>query len=306
MSTPKPIPFWKALLGTCAGRKIFYSLRFNSWGRVIWHLFLLSFITAVITGNVQHSRLTDYVEASRIAFSDTFGKEICIDQQRNPWNWVCPAKDPAKPRELALPGGGRFFYTGLSRQVPASLKTTTGAVLVWTPVSFSMAVPDKEGAFDCASIDKKGKLVRSSGSIEQVEKFFTSAPEKMPLSPEKMERESVKTVFENVSALLNFCLVTGAFFRNFMLVWLYTGIFMGMYRLLNGPSGRLSFLTLKEMWKCGVYAAFPPMVIASCFPILELPFVTYETVFMIALLIYWMAVTAKLERSTVENEENTN
>ena len=65
MSTPKPIPFWKALLGTCAGRKIFYSLRFNSWGRVIWHLFLLSFITAVITGNVQHSRLTDYVEASR-------------------------------------------------------------------------------------------------------------------------------------------------------------------------------------------------------------------------------------------------
>ena len=121
----------------------------------------------------------------------------------------------------------------------------------------------------------------------------------------KMEKESVKTVFENISALLNFCLVTGAFFRNFMLVWLYTGIFMGMYRLLNGPSGRLSFLTLKEMWKCGIYAAFPPMVIASLFPILELPFVTYETVFMIGLLIYWMAVTAKLERTSVETEENT-
>ena len=45
-----PVPFWKAFLGTCAGRRIFYSLRFNSWGRVIWHLFLLSFITGVITG----------------------------------------------------------------------------------------------------------------------------------------------------------------------------------------------------------------------------------------------------------------
>ena len=59
------------------------------------------------------------------------------------------------------------------------------------------------------------------------------------------------------------------------------------------------------MWKCGIYASFPPMVIASLFPILELPFVTYETVFMIGLLIYWMAVTAKLERTPVETEENT-
>ena len=300
-----PVPFWKAFLGTCAGRQIFYSLRFNSWGRVIWHLFLLSFITGVITGNVQNSRLTDYVEASRIAFSDTFGKEICIDQKRTPWNWVCPAEDPAKPRELALPGGGRFFYTGLSRQVPASLKTTSGTIIVWTPTRFAMAVPDKNGTFDCASIDEKGRISRSSGTLDRVEKFFSAVPEKLPGSVEKMNRESVKTVFENVSALLNFCLVTGAFFRNFMLVWLYTGIFMGMYRLLNGPSGRLSFLTLKEMWKCGIYASFPPMVIASLFPILELPFVTYETVFMIGLLIYWMAVTAKLERTPVETEENT-
>ena len=46
------------------------------------------------------------------------------------------------------------------------------------------------------------------------------------------------------------------------------------------------------------------MVIASLFPILDLPFVTYETVFMITLLIYWMAVIARLERTPFENEES--
>ncbi|MBR2373255.1 MAG: hypothetical protein IKA87_03385, partial [Lentisphaeria bacterium] len=82
-----------------------------------------------------------------------------------------------------------------------------------------------------------------------------------------------------------------------------TGIFMAMYRLLNGPSGRLRYLTLKEMWKCGVYAAFPAMIIASLFPALELPFLSYETVFMMGLLIYWMAVAAKLERTPLSQQE---
>ena len=298
------VPFYKALWGTCTGRECFYALRFNSWGRVIVHLLLLSIITGFLTAWVDQERKKGLFEAGKISFTNVFGEQICVDDRRAPWNWVCPAAFPEKPREIALPNGGCFYYTALSRTVPESLKRVTGLILVWTPASLAVAVPAGNNTYDFAHVDENGNVTRDSGGIDEIRKFFQGAPEKFPLVPEKCRKESVNTVFDSVWFLLGFIYKLSLTLRNFLLVGLYTLIFMGMYRLLNGPSGRLHFLTLKEMWKCGVYASFPPMIIASLFPILELPFVTYETVFMIALLIYWLSVVARLERTPFENEES--
>ena len=297
------VPFFKALYGTCTGRDIFYALRFHSWGRIIWHLLLLSIITGFITAYVDQSRRKSLFEAGKISFTNVFGERICIDKQRAPWTWVCPAVSPEKPREISLPNGGCFYYTACSRQVPESLKKATGVILVWTPAALALAVPTGNGTYDFTAVDEKGRVTRSSGGIEQIKKVFQDVPEKFPLPPDQLSRENVNDVFDAVWFLFGLIYKVSLTLRNFLLVWFYTLIFMAMYRLLNGPAGRLRFLTLKEMWKCGIYAAFPPMVIASLFPILELPFVTYETVFMIALLIYWMAVIARLERTPFENEE---
>ena len=298
-----PVSFLKAFFGTCSGRRIFYDLRFNSWGRCIFHIFLLSIISGVIIGQAQIRRAKGSIEAAEAAFTNIFGKEICIDTKRSALNWVCPAQDPARPREMALPGGGRFYYTGVSTSVPDSVKNVTGALIVWTPDNFAMAVPAGDNTCDIAVMAADGKIKRSRGSLKMVEDIFKDKGKKLPADPGKLEKESVSDIFYGISALLGFSLSVGAVLRNFLLVWLYTGLFMGMYRLLNGASGRLRFLTLKEMWKCGIYAAFPAMAIASFFPILDLPFVSYETVFMIGLLVYWMAVTAKLERTPVENKD---
>ena len=301
MSTP--VSFLKAFFGTCSGREIFYALRHNSWGRCIFHIFLLSIISGVIIGQVQLRRVQGTLEAARIAFTNTFGKEICVDAKRSTWNWVCPALDPAFAREMALPGGGRFYYTGVSNSVPDSVKTVTGSIIVWSPDTFAMAMPAGTNTYNSIVIKADGTMERATGSLDAVTDIFKAEGKKLPADPGKMEKESVSDIFLGISALLGFSLSAGAVLRNFILVWLYTGLFMGMYRLLNGASGRLRFLTLREMWKCGVYAAFPAMAIASLFPILDLPFVSYETVFMIGLLVYWMAVTAKLERTPVENKD---
>jgi hypothetical protein len=119
-----------------------------------------------------------------------------------------------------------------------------------------------------------------------------------------MQKEKVELFFSALSVLFSVFSIAGSVVWNFFIALLYTGIFMGMYRLLNGPSGRLRFLTLREMWKCGIYAAFPAMAVASLFPILELPLLAYETVFMIGLLVYWMAVIARLERTPTDDEVN--
>ena len=298
-----PVSFLKAFFGTCSGRGIFYALRFNSWGRCIFHIFLLSIISGVIIGQAQIRRAKGSIEAAEVAFTNIFGKEICIDEKRSTWNWVCPAQDSAFAREMALPGGGRFYYTGVASTVPESLKNVTGPLIVWSPDTFAMAVPAGDNSYNSIVISADGTMKRSRGSLKVVTDVFKEKGKKLPADPGKLKKESVSDIFYGISALLGFSLTVGAVLRNFLLVWLYTGLFMGMYRLLNGASGRLHFLTLREMWKCGIYAAFPAMTIASFFPILDLPFVSYETVFMIGLLVYWMAVTAKLERTPVENKD---
>ena len=295
--------FFKAFFGSCCGRDIFYTLRHHSWVRCLTHLFLLSLITGCIIGNVQSRRFSSLIDASQTAFTALFGQSVWVTPPTGSWNWVAPVKDPLKPREMTLPGGGRLYYTGSSRAIPKSLKEISGAAVVWSPSELGISVPVANGEYNCVIINRaSARIDRFSGTNASLEKIFQKAPEKLPA--EKLSEENVDIFFAVIHFLFSVTAVCGTVFWNFFLTLLYTGIFIGMYRLLNGPSGRLRFLTLKEMWKCGIYAAFPAMAVATFFPVLDLPLISYETVFMIGLLLYWLSVIARLERTPDDNEVN--
>ena len=301
--------FFKAFFGSCCGRDIFYTLRHHSWVRCLSHLFLLSLITGCIIGNVQSRRFTSLIDASQTAFTALFGQSVWVTPPTGSWNWVCPVKDPHTPREMTLPGGGRLYYTGSSRAIPKSLKEISGAAVVWSPSELGISVPVANGEYNCVIIDRSAaRIDRFSGSSSALERVFQRAPDKAALekilSRDKLRKEEAALLFMTLNFLFSISSVIGTVFWNFFLTLLYTGIFIGMYRLLNGPSGRLRFLTLKEMWKCGIYAAFPAMAVATFFPVLDLPLVSYETVFMIGLLLYWLSVIARLERTPDDNEVN--
>ena len=295
--------FIKSLTGVCSGREVFRPLRFQSWKTIVWHLFLLSLITGIITGIVQTGRIEPDIKAVKIAFTDVFGEKIYAGHKNGAWNWTAPVKTPERPGEMSLPGGGRLYYTGTSRQVPGSLKNTTGAIVIWTPERVLFLQNNGSGYTALQIKGNSGEMSNLELSAAQLEKVFSGTPAALPPDLQKMPTEDAGAFFDGMTPVLNFFISAGTVLKNFLLVWLYTGIFMAMYRLLNGPSGRLRNITLGEMWKCGIYAAFPPMITASLFPILELPFLSYETVFMMGLLIYWMAVIAKLERTPDYREE---
>lgn len=297
--------FFTAFFGVCRGRDIFYTLRRHSWRRTLFHLFLLSLITGLLVGHVLSDRKKEQGEALKAVFTERFGQQILINKELLSWNWICPAQEPLKAREMALPGNGRFYYTGTQRKIPDSLKITTGTVVVWTPKCLAVSVPAPGGGASCMVVDTiSGTMKRFDGSRRAMEEIFKNAPEKLPFDLKALQKESVENIFAGVLMVVSFFSTLGIIFWNFFLALLYTAIFMGMYRLLNGPTGRLRFLSLREMWKCGIYAAFPPMVVASFFPLLELPLLSYETVFMIGLLIYWMAVIAKLDSTPTDDEVN--
>ena len=306
MSNDSP-GFFKAFFGTCSGRAVFASLRSQSWGKTVLHLFIISLITGGIAGAAQFARVNDGMSAFRIAFIETFGGKLRLDRSRGTsFSAIIPAEDPEKPRDLALPGRGRLYYTGTARQVPKSLGDPLLFFIVWTPDSFSL-VQNENGEYRIVSQGAAAPgMTRGSGSRADAEKLFRDAPGSLPARFDAMETEETKTFFDSLSSLACVFLVLGSAGRNFLLVWIYTGIFMIMYRLLNGSSGNLRSLTPGEMWKCGIYASFPPMAVASCFPALDLPFLSFETVFMLGLLIYWMAVVTGMERNPIENEEHNN
>ncbi len=300
-----PTGFFKAFFGTCSGRAVFASLRHQSWGKTVLHLFILSFITGAIVGGVRSCRLNSGVAALEAAFTETFGSELRLDRaKRAPFSALVPAKDPEKPREMALPGRGRLYYTGTARQVPGSLKDPRPFLVIWTPETFYLIQNEGEKYTIITQNAATSEMDRNSASRADVEQIFRDVPGALPANLNSMDTEKTAAIFDAFSSLVSVFLVLWSVGRNFILVWIYTGIFMLMYRLLNGPAGKLRTLTPGEMWKCGIYASFPPMAVASFFPALELPLLSFETVFMLGLLIYWMAVMAWIERTPGENEEH--
>ena len=300
-----PTGFFKALIGTCSGRAVFASLRTQPWGKTVLHLFIMSLITGVIVGGARAYRVNNGAAALKIAFTETFGRELRIDRSKSaPFSALIPAENPEKPREMALPGRGRLYYTGTARQAPDSLKDDHPFLIVWTPCSLYL-VQNEGGKYLIATQNAVTlKMDRRSASRSDVEQLFRDAPGALPANFNAMDTEKTEALFDAFGSLTGVFLMLWSVGRNFILVWIYTGIFMLMYRVLNGPAGKLHRLTPGEMWKCGIYASFPPMAVASFFPVLELPLLSFETVFMLGLLIYWMAVMAWIERGPAENEEH--
>ena len=114
----------------------------------------------------------------------------------------------------------------------------------------------------------------------------------------------VSSLFDAVSVSVALLLSLGRFAGVLLLALFYTLIFAGVSRLSLG--NRKTVLNFAQFWKVGVYAGFPVMLVAGCFPALDLPFFSYSTVFMIGLVIYWMIAATRLERSGSDfNEENS-
>ena len=134
-----PTGFFRAFFGTCRGRTVFASLRHQSWGKTVLHLFILSLITGTIVGGIRSCRVNNGVAALEAAFTETFGRELRIDRAKSaPFCALIPAEDPGKPREMALPGRGRLYYTGTARQVPESLKDSRPFLVIWRPDAFDV------------------------------------------------------------------------------------------------------------------------------------------------------------------------
>lgn len=311
--TPVQTAFWSALIGTCCGTAVFQRLRFNRWWRVLLHLVLISLLCGAGITAGMYSRLRPQIQLLEERFDQEFGG---VELSRR---GILPLKSPDTARTFALPLGGAIDYRPENASdggITEKEAQTLGFLFIWRPWLLTTAVHldaewmllERTPAAAAGQIqmvptaDLPGVLARQSRPTEPAGQSMLRLPddgERIVVSSGELTNVIRGNVLASLLLLMfGMCL---------LLALLYTAIFTGMFRLTGGV-GRLRNLTGGEFWKIGIYAGFPGMLVASCFPALDLPFLSYGSVFMIGLVFYWLAVVGRIEREkreggTGENEK---
>lgn len=294
------VGFFSALLGTCSGTGIFSRLCRNSWRRTLLHLFLLSVFCSFAVTLVRTLRIAPEIKGFAAGFFDTFG-----NLKFNAYG-LRPEKHPDEARTYAVSGGRWVSYfpsapDGVSIPEEELLLTTLG--VVWTPKQLIVLAPLGEGVWCCNVFPLYGSFpLRRDCSIAELRSFLSGLrelPGKIPMMPETETVWTRRFVMTNVCVVMAAMFLLSHFLTAFLLPLFYTGVFALLFRFTGGRS--LRSMTLGTFWKIGMYAGFPVMLFASCFPAFDLPFLSYSTVYMFGLVMYWLAAAGRVERDGKES-----
>lgn len=302
------VGFWKALRGGCGGTRIFFDLRRNSWGRVLFHLFLMSVLCAAFISVGQGIRSARLVRNFADSFVAAFGG-VRIDR-----DGFRPERKPEKARSFSFSRDGRVFYFPAVPQggvIPEQELRLTDYGVVWTPKLLVMMTRLPENRWQCSEIPVgqvsfNPAAIRLMGDSE-LPAYLSSLREPaaaIPSIPEGVSYVAGANVVPTIIA--GICI--GLFVLNFLMVFvlplIYTAVFVLVFRLTGGR--QLRTLSLGEFWRIGIYSGFPVMLFALCFPMFDLPFFQYGTVYMVGLVGYWLVVTGRIERAGIEGGGNSN
>ena len=294
------VSFLSAFFGGCSGVAVFHRLRFQSWGRTIFHVILLGVLASLVITSGEMGRRRPAIRAAAGAFAAVFGNKVL-----NVPEGLLPEKEPNVARSIVLPGGGLLCY------FPKGVVTLSAKdlekclyVVFWAPKGFATAVRGDDDSWTASAVAPGSGRVELSGSRT----LTTSGLLRLKLDSsgsweiEGRESFTVKELSGTCAAILRVGLMVENLFLTILLPFLYTAVFVGMFRLT--ASGRAPRrLRGAEFWKIGLYAGFPALAVASVFPALDLPLFRFGTVYMVGLLIYWLYVTARLEHDLEEREK---
>ena len=291
-----PPGFWKSVAGVCSGTAVFDVLRRNSWGRVIWHFLLWSAIVSLLTAFFQIRYNSLDWERLTTSLEKAFGENIIFSPGK-----IIPEKSPGQyGARLALPWGGELEYQdSVSHHVMPEMGTAAYRI-IWNPASLTFQFSQD----DVMILD----LLAPEENVTELvmTQIIDGNKSEHPFSGVKIPHQEEKVSWSMLSMNLKLHWFLTAFlvqwFWSVFLAVIYPAVFVGVSRLTG--AGQLRRLSIREYWKIGIYAGFPALLIAGCFPAFGLPYFSFETVFVVAMLIYWMYVTIHLESSSEKGKEN--
>ena len=290
--------FIEAVSSVCVAREIFLRLKNQSILRTLLHIVFLAFLCSLFIMFAGHDDMLKKIEKPLDAFESATGGIVYS------MGAVYPAKEANKAFEVMLSPRMKLVYSPDFKSFQANWINKDGTTILWFP-SFWCITMTVQGH----SIVKTYSGYPDSSMQDITEHEDRDALMKYLAKRDKKSREDIKNGdlrSWNVNRIeIERMYIGGLFFYfwfEFVIQTLFiTVLFSVFYRFIGARN--MTKLTFREIFCSGIYAAVPAMLIASFFPALNLPFFRFETILMICILVYFIAVLNFLEHA-INAEKN--
>ena len=286
--------FLKALIGTCKGTRIFSDLLSQSLLKSLWHLFLLALFCSLFITLCTYPAKSQKVNDIFAEIEEKFGK-------------IQLSKDGIKPEKVnktssLLVADNLFRVTYIMNikngKLPKIDADDVRSGFLWTPTMLAFwgkTESEKFILFPFAyHADRLLYLenIKRSSMLNYI-KNNTSLKNKLISPYFDLSWNALNNYFKNGLVLVSFL-------ADFVGILLQVLLFVMMFSFILNLSARgtgAPVLKYKTRYIIGIYASFPPLLIATMFRAFELPFFSFNSVYVISFSIYLIVVYTHLQLS---------
>lgn len=303
--------FLKILISVCSGTKIFKKIVNFSFLKAFWHLFLLAVICSFIFLLSQSFDMKRNINSTAAFFHKEFGNVILKQ------TGLYPQKKPNIPRSLNYNSIQVNYFPTLPKDNDLKIDSNlNNSGFVWLPNSIvgwlklnnskffvyqALTSVDSHNLFGVFPEDKISSYLHNSTISDFQDLRFTFfVPMKTPLFGLTSLKQTNN--FLNIKDITFYWSAFGLFMHFlFMIIFnalLYSLLFAAIYSFVGRAS--LYNLKFKSFLTIALYAGFPAIITGTLFSIADIQWLQYQTIYLIALVIYLIIVTRKLRN--IENK----
>lgn len=285
--------FIQAVRAVCVTREIFLRLKNQSIWRTFLHLSFLAFLCSCFIMLAGHEAMLKKIEAPLDLFEASTGGIICKNGA------IYPEKEPNKAFELMLLPRIKLIYSPDFNQFKADWINKNGISMLWFPNFWCLTITQPERQIIKSFSGFPDSSMQDMTEHENRDDLMTYLAKRNAEAQKKKHVKDDRTLI--VSRLEIERMYLGGNFFYFWFEFCFQTLFLTVlfsifYRFVGGRG--ITGLTFREIFCSGFYVAIPPMLIATFFPAFDLPFIPFETVFIVSYLIYFICVLNYLERMT--------
>ena len=284
--------FFTALIGTCKDTKVFTKLLSQSLGRAFWHLCILITICSLFILMCTYSKNAHKIDKAFAQMEETFG-DIQVNK-----NGITPKNINEKKSFLVADNSQKITYLpsigkGDLSEIDAD---DVNSGLLWTPTMFApwlkigpdnfLLIP-----FACYSNKQLSPESIKRSAIASYIKDNTFLKGKLVCYFSELSWSTLNDYYKNM-------LIPAEFFGNLLGILLQVLFFIMMFSFilnLSAKNTRALVLKYSTRFTIGIYASFPPLLIATMFRAFELPLLSFSSVYIICFSIYLIVVFTRLQ-----------
>lgn len=296
--------FFRSMFGICRGPYVSRDLKKHSWGRTLWHLFLVCFLCSVFIGIGNYLLLGYRWRAAIIDFNNTFGYRLMLSER-----WFSSEKQPKVSRVQELPYDSLLVYVspdGFDGIESDETLQNRNVVVLWSPAVLAFFARIEKDRWVIFYIQPNSEKV-----YHWNDDFSGMKKEVARLASIKLEESEQKKIYANLrpwisgrrlfiyARSLYAVFVALMYFMVFFAILLITLLFSVLFKFFSGE--RSSVLPFGELWKVSIYTMFPVLFVLSFLPALQLPGVSY---FYDLLVVGWAVYLFVVLRYLVTNPDD--